>query len=82
MKAARHPAEFGSYRLVTRYMIVGALLRRRVLPQARVLNGLQSFATGSYAFVGSAEAEDEITSQLAENCSRPQSMINGQTAWK
>jgi hypothetical protein len=28
-----------------------------VIPQARILNGLQSLATGSYAFVGSAEAE-------------------------
>ncbi|HEX4211038.1 MAG TPA: DUF3313 domain-containing protein [Candidatus Binataceae bacterium] len=28
-----------------------------VIPQARLLNGLQSLATGSYAFVGSAEAE-------------------------
>jgi hypothetical protein len=28
-----------------------------VVPQARLLNGLQSLATGSYAFVGSAEAE-------------------------
>jgi hypothetical protein len=28
-----------------------------IVPQARVLNGLQSLATGSYAFVGSAEAE-------------------------
>jgi Protein of unknown function (DUF3313) len=28
-----------------------------VIPQARLLNSLQSLATGSYAFVGSAEAE-------------------------
>jgi hypothetical protein len=28
-----------------------------VIPQARVLNGIQSLATGSYAFAGSAEAE-------------------------
>jgi Protein of unknown function (DUF3313) len=28
-----------------------------VVPQARILNGLQSLATGSYAFVGSAEEE-------------------------
>jgi len=28
-----------------------------IVPQARLLNGLQSLATGSYAFVGSAEAE-------------------------
>jgi hypothetical protein len=27
------------------------------VPQARILNGVQSLATGSYAFVGSAEAE-------------------------
>ena len=27
------------------------------IPQARILNGIQSLATGSYAFVGSAEAE-------------------------
>jgi len=32
-----------------------------VVPQARVLNGLQSLATGSYAFVGSAEAEMKAT---------------------
>jgi hypothetical protein len=32
-----------------------------VVPQARILNGLQSLATGSYAFVGSAEAEGKIT---------------------
>jgi hypothetical protein len=32
-----------------------------VVPQARVLNGLQSLATGSYAFVGSAEAEMKLT---------------------
>ncbi len=30
-----------------------------IVPQARVLNGIQSLATGSYAFVGSAEAEME-----------------------
>jgi hypothetical protein len=39
-----------------------------IVPQARVLNGLQSLATGSYAFVGSAEAEmkatDSTTGQL------------------
>ena len=28
-----------------------------IVPQARILNGAQSLATGSYAFVGSAEAE-------------------------
>jgi Protein of unknown function (DUF3313) len=32
-----------------------------VVPQARVLNGLQSLATGSYAFAGSAEAEMSAT---------------------
>src|SRR5271154_4303636 len=32
-----------------------------VIPQARILNGLQSLATGSYAFVGSAEAEMKAT---------------------
>jgi hypothetical protein len=31
------------------------------IPQARVLNGLQSLATGSYAFVGSAEGEMKVT---------------------
>ena len=39
-----------------------------VVPQARILNGLQSLATGSYAFVGSAEGEmkatDAVTGQL------------------
>ena len=32
-----------------------------VVPQARILNGLQSLATGSYAFVGSAEGEMKAT---------------------
>jgi len=32
-----------------------------VIPQARILNGIQSLATGSYAFVGSAEAEMKAT---------------------
>ena len=32
-----------------------------VVPQARILNGLQSLATGSYAFVGSAQAEMKAT---------------------
>jgi hypothetical protein len=32
-----------------------------VVPQARVLNMAQSLATGSYAFVGSAEAEMQVT---------------------
>jgi hypothetical protein len=39
-----------------------------LIPQARILNGLQSLATGSYAFVGSAEGEmkatDSVTGQL------------------
>jgi hypothetical protein len=39
-----------------------------VIPQARVLNFAQSLATGSYAFVGSAEAQakisDSVTGQL------------------
>ncbi|HKV54886.1 MAG TPA: DUF3313 domain-containing protein [Candidatus Binataceae bacterium] len=39
-----------------------------VVPQLRLLNGLQSLATGSYAFVGSAEAAmkgtDSVTGQL------------------
>jgi hypothetical protein len=32
-----------------------------IVPQARLLNGVQSLATGSYAFVGSAEAEMKAT---------------------
>ncbi len=32
-----------------------------VIPQARILNGLQSLATGSYAFVGSAQAQMKAT---------------------
>jgi hypothetical protein len=32
-----------------------------VVPQARILNGIQSLATGSYAFVGGAEAEIKVT---------------------
>jgi hypothetical protein len=32
-----------------------------VIPQARILNGVQSLATGSYAFVGGAEAEIKVT---------------------
>lgn len=32
-----------------------------VIPQARILNGLQSLATGGYAFVGSAETEMKAT---------------------
>ncbi len=39
-----------------------------IVPQARVLNGIQSLATGSYAFAGSAEAEmkatDSVTGEL------------------
>lgn len=32
-----------------------------IVPQARVLDGIQSLATGSYAFVGTAEAEMKVT---------------------
>jgi hypothetical protein len=32
-----------------------------VIPQARILNGVQELATGSYAFVGGAEAEIKVT---------------------
>jgi len=32
-----------------------------VVPQLRIINGIQSLATGSYAFVGSAEAEMKVT---------------------
>ena len=35
-----------------------------IVPQARILNGLQSLATGSYAFVGSAEAEMKATDSI------------------
>jgi Protein of unknown function (DUF3313) len=39
-----------------------------IIPQARVLNFVQSLATGSYAFVGSAEAQlkavDSVTGEL------------------
>jgi hypothetical protein len=39
-----------------------------VIPQVRILNGLQSLVTGSYAFVGSAQAQmkatDSATGQL------------------
>lgn len=31
-----------------------------IVPQARILNGVQSLATGSYAFVGSAEGEMKV----------------------
>jgi hypothetical protein len=37
-----------------------------VVPQARILNGLQSLATGSYAFVGSAEAEMKLTDSITD----------------
>jgi len=47
-------------------MMVGALLRRRVVPQVHVLKNLQSLATGSYTFVGSAEAEDKITNSISK----------------
>jgi hypothetical protein len=32
-----------------------------VIPPARILNGIQSLATGTYAFVGSAESEMKVT---------------------
>jgi len=35
-----------------------------VVPQARVLNLVQSMGTGSYAFVGSAQAEAQITDSV------------------
>jgi Protein of unknown function (DUF3313) len=35
-----------------------------IIPQARILNGVQSLATGSYAFVGSAEAEMKLTDSV------------------
>jgi len=35
-----------------------------VVPQLRILNGIQSLATGSYAFVGSAEAEMKATDAM------------------
>ena len=35
-----------------------------IVPQARILNGLQSLATGSYAFVGSAQAEMKATDSV------------------
>jgi hypothetical protein len=35
-----------------------------LVPQARVLNAAQSLATGSYAFVGSAEAEMKLTDSV------------------
>ena len=36
-----------------------------LVPQARILNGAQSMATGSYAFVGSAEAEMKATDSVS-----------------
>ena len=36
-----------------------------LIPQARVLNFAQSMATGSYAFVGSAEAQGKITDSVS-----------------
>ena len=36
-----------------------------LIPQARVLNFVQSLATGSYAFVGSAEAEGKISDSVS-----------------
>lgn len=36
-----------------------------VIPQARILNGMQSLVTGSYAFVGSAEAEMKVTDSVS-----------------
>ncbi len=35
-----------------------------IVPQARVLNSVQSLATGSYAFVGSAQAEGQIVDSV------------------
>src|SRR5271156_4811674 len=37
-----------------------------IIPQARILNGAQSLATGSYAFVGSAEAEMKLTDSITD----------------
>ena len=37
-----------------------------VIPQARVLNFVQSLATGSYAFVGSAEAQAKISDSMTD----------------
>ena len=45
-----------------------------VIPQLRVINAAQSLATGSYAFVGSAEAEmkatDAVTGQFLAGADR------------
>ncbi len=38
-----------------------------IVPQARLLNGVQSLATGSYAFVGSAEAEMMATDSVTND---------------
>jgi Protein of unknown function (DUF3313) len=35
-----------------------------LVPQARIINGVQSLASGSYAFVGSAEAEMKATDSV------------------
>src|SRR5271167_4741291 len=35
-----------------------------IFPPARIVDGLQSLATGSYAFVGSAEAEMKLTDSV------------------
>jgi hypothetical protein len=35
-----------------------------VIPQARILNAVGNMATGSYAFVGSAQSEGEVTDSL------------------
>jgi hypothetical protein len=35
-----------------------------VIPQARVLNAVGNLATGSYAFVGSAQSEGEVTDSM------------------
>ncbi|HTW88169.1 MAG TPA: DUF3313 domain-containing protein [Candidatus Binataceae bacterium] len=36
-----------------------------IVPQARILNGVQSLATGSYAFVGSAEGEMKVVDSVS-----------------
>lgn len=38
-----------------------------IVPQARLINGVQSLASGSYAFVGSAEAEMMATDSVTGN---------------
>jgi hypothetical protein len=35
-----------------------------ILPQARILNAIDNMATGSYAFVGTAQSEGEITDSV------------------